>query len=283
MIARFLTASAIAINIALPAFVLATEVNMQVRFNDVDTTNVNAEAIYQLRGEGVISGYADNTFKPDATINRAEFTKIIIGAAYNQEDIEACVKISDFVKPGIFDDVMPDVWYFAHLCKAFSEGVISGYETGTFNPSGSINYAEASKIIALTFHLPTPKPVAGTVWYKPYMDGLRLTNGLPTSFKSESQLVTRGEMAFMIASASHVGEASSSSSSVSSKRAVGEGCKIGGCSGQMCISEGDDGMSTCEYREVYACYQTATCMKQPDGDCGWTQTDELTQCLTDAQ
>jgi hypothetical protein len=38
-------------------------------------------------------------------------------------------------------------------------------------------------------------------------------------------------------------------------------------------------ISTCEWRDEYACYQTATCERQPDGQCGWTSTPELDACL----
>lgn len=55
------------------------------------------------------------------------------------------------------------------------------------------------------------------------------------------------------------------------------GCKKTGCSGQIC-SDQDLG-STCEWQDSYACYQTATCEKQADGKCGWTQTPALTACL----
>jgi hypothetical protein len=60
-------------------------------------------------------------------------------------------------------------------------------------------------------------------------------------------------------------------------------CVVGGCSGQLCIAADADGTSTCEWREEYACFAYATCEKQPSGKCGWTQTDELTECLADAQ
>ena len=61
-------------------------------------------------------------------------------------------------------------------------------------------------------------------------------------------------------------------------------CMIGGCSGQLCT----DGMngpvaSTCEYLPSYACYKkTSTCERQPDGQCGWTPTAELSACLDGA-
>lgn len=54
-------------------------------------------------------------------------------------------------------------------------------------------------------------------------------------------------------------------------------CVVTGCSSQICSDE--DMATTCEYREEYACYKTATCKRQADGQCGWTQTTELTSCL----
>jgi eight-cysteine-cluster-containing protein len=61
------------------------------------------------------------------------------------------------------------------------------------------------------------------------------------------------------------------------------GCMVGGCSSQLCAEEGSDVVSTCEWRESYACYQTAKCERQASGQCGWTDTPELTQCLISAQ
>jgi eight-cysteine-cluster-containing protein len=55
-------------------------------------------------------------------------------------------------------------------------------------------------------------------------------------------------------------------------------CYIGGCSGQICSSE-KDVMSTCEYKEEYACYQTAKCERQANGQCGWTETAALKMCI----
>ena len=58
-----------------------------------------------------------------------------------------------------------------------------------------------------------------------------------------------------------------------------DGCVIGGCSGQLCIEAGDEGISTCEWREEYACYQDAICERQGNGKCGWRKTEELVECL----
>lgn len=57
-------------------------------------------------------------------------------------------------------------------------------------------------------------------------------------------------------------------------------CFVGGCSGQIC-SDQEGVVSTCEWRPEYACYDGATCERQADGACGWTETPELLACLGD--
>lgn len=62
---------------------------------------------------------------------------------------------------------------------------------------------------------------------------------------------------------------------------AGVGCAIGGCSGEICTEASVDGgsASTCIYRPEYTCYRTATCERQEDGQCGWTRSLALLQCL----
>jgi hypothetical protein len=54
-------------------------------------------------------------------------------------------------------------------------------------------------------------------------------------------------------------------------------CRKTGCSGQICADQ--DMVSTCEFRPEYACYQAATCERQANGNCGFTQTPSLAACL----
>jgi hypothetical protein len=55
-------------------------------------------------------------------------------------------------------------------------------------------------------------------------------------------------------------------------------CYVGGCSAQIC-SDQKDVVSNCEFKNEYACYKTATCERQTNGQCGWTQTPALVSCL----
>ncbi len=55
-------------------------------------------------------------------------------------------------------------------------------------------------------------------------------------------------------------------------------CHPSGCSSQICSDE--DVVTDCMYKEQYICYQKATCERQQDGKCGWTNTPDLQACLT---
>jgi eight-cysteine-cluster-containing protein len=75
----------------------------------------------------------------------------------------------------------------------------------------------------------------------------------------------------------------SSAGSVGGGNAGGSGgCAPGGCSGELCGEEGEGLISDCVYREEFECYRSARCERQSSGRCGWTQTDELRQCIAQA-
>lgn len=63
-------------------------------------------------------------------------------------------------------------------------------------------------------------------------------------------------------------------------RAAAADCVVTGCSGQLCADT--EIFTTCEWRDEYACYQEASCVRQKDGVCGWVQTGELFECLNNA-
>lgn len=63
-------------------------------------------------------------------------------------------------------------------------------------------------------------------------------------------------------------------------------CVPTGCSSQLCVDEALASVvgveTTCEWLPEYACYRSATCERQADGSCGWTETPELVACLENA-
>ena len=84
---------------------------------------------------GIIGGYPDGTFKPDAPITRAEFTAMA----------------SRFDKQGVTDEVIfKDIeGHWAELAIELSANNkwVMGYEDGTFRPDRDITRAEAMAIL----------------------------------------------------------------------------------------------------------------------------------------
>jgi len=61
---------------------------------------------------------------------------------------------------------------------------------------------------------------------------------------------------------------------------TGSGCKIGGCNGEICQEKSSEPIaSICVIQTGSPCYRMATCEKQNNGKCGWTQTTEVINCL----
>lgn len=161
-------------------------------FDDVPASHANAKAIAFVRSEGIVKGYADGTYKPDQTINRAEFTKIITSSIYSAEEMDNCEEGT------IFSDVEKSVWYANFVCRAKNAHIIDGYDDGTFRPSNSINFAETAKIVVNAFSITINPEDLHSVWWKPYVFALSRIGGLPPSFTDPNQLLTRGEMAEII-------------------------------------------------------------------------------------
>jgi hypothetical protein len=160
-------------------------------FKDVSSSHSNLDAINYVQSEGIVNGYSDGTYKPDQTINRAEFTKIIIGSKYSTDEIYACIPNE------VFSDIAPfEVpWIYQYSCMARNEGIINGYEDGTFKPFQKISFIEAAKIISNTFGYETAQD---NVWYRPFVEKLATEKAIPTSIDSFHKNITRGEMAEMV-------------------------------------------------------------------------------------
>ncbi|MFH0971793.1 MAG: hypothetical protein V1835_04470 [Candidatus Micrarchaeota archaeon] len=58
-------------------------------------------------------------------------------------------------------------------------------------------------------------------------------------------------------------------------------CHVGGCSGTVCSSDAN-AITTCEWKEEYACYKQISCGCNL-GQCGWEKTPLFEQCMQNAR
>ena len=95
-------------------------------------------AINAVVARGIMRGYSDGTFKPNAPITRAEFAQMI-----------SAIDAKPF-GTAPFADVKGH-WAELAIGKEYAAGRISGYPNGTFRPDAPITRAEAAHILNKIF------------------------------------------------------------------------------------------------------------------------------------
>lgn len=157
-------------------------------FVDVPADHDFAEAIGYLKKNGIVQGYPDQTFKPDAPISRAEFLKIAMKmsgrggemtSGSSKNDTKAPTSTSTkapanssvgssagssvkaptvvpkiFLPKGVFTDVHEDDWFFRDIVTAQKLGVISS--SAQFAPNAVITRVQALKIAMNAFQFSPP-------------------------------------------------------------------------------------------------------------------------------
>lgn len=135
-ILSFLLAAVLASSLlALPAG--AADV---VRFSDV-TDRRTSVAVESLRLMGVLDGYSDRTFRPDAPVNRGQFCKMVVYAMGGEDELGLYNTVT------IFPDVRPSHWASGYINMVSRKGVIAGYPDGRFHPEQSVTVGQAVTIL----------------------------------------------------------------------------------------------------------------------------------------
>lgn len=128
-----LTAAALAALIAagaLPVSACAAEA-------EGDMAPVKTPALNTTDHMQYMNGYEDGTFRPDATITRAEACQLLTGLLMEKSGG------GDY----LFNDVPVNAWYAAAVNEMTGFSLVDGYEDGTFRPDASITRAEFVTIL----------------------------------------------------------------------------------------------------------------------------------------
>ena len=103
-------------------------------FTDVPNGYWAANYIGYMQQFGIITGYADGSFRPDAPVTRAEFAAIA----------SRFEKLTEGSKN--FTDVPNNYWASRYINFAATRGWVTGYADGTFKPENSITRAEVTAV-----------------------------------------------------------------------------------------------------------------------------------------
>ena len=103
-------------------------------FHDVPKDFWAANYIGYVQQFGIISGYADGSFRPNAPVTRAEFA--VIASRFE--------KLTEGGKH--FTDVTSAHWAAKYIDFAATRGWVTGYADGTFKPENPITRAEVAAV-----------------------------------------------------------------------------------------------------------------------------------------
>ena len=103
-------------------------------FSDVAKSHWAANYIGYMQQFGIINGYADGSFRPDASVTRAEFAAIA----------SRFERLTEGTKS--FSDVPGSHWAAKYINFAATRGWVNGYADGTFRPNNSITRAEVAAV-----------------------------------------------------------------------------------------------------------------------------------------
>jgi hypothetical protein len=128
-------------------------------FIDVPAGSTFHSFVRCLACQGVISGYADGTFRPQNNLTRGQLAKIVSNSA-------------NFTEPHTsqtFEDVAADHTFYIWIERLASRGIIGGYECGGegepcvapenrpyFRPGNNVTRGQTAKIVAIGAGLPMP-------------------------------------------------------------------------------------------------------------------------------
>lgn len=125
----FLASSFAVLNLSIPR---------ALGFTDIQTHWAQA-CINQMAPRKLVSGYPDGTFRPNATITRAEFAVLMLNAFPDAPQKRAGTT---------FKDVPTSHWAHKAIQDAYKRGFFSGYPGGVFLPNQAIPRVQAIGVLA---------------------------------------------------------------------------------------------------------------------------------------
>jgi hypothetical protein len=111
-------------------------------FDDVGVQHVFYRYIETAYAHDVVSGYSDNTFRPNDYVTRAQVAKMIVSARGWALEVES---------PANLCDVRRGHWAHEYVQVAIERGIFTGYGDGCFYPDAPTTRAQLSKVLVLAY------------------------------------------------------------------------------------------------------------------------------------
>lgn len=195
------TAATVAASVVVPV------ASANTSFTDVSPSSSHFNAIQNLVERGIIKGFEDNTYRPNATLTRGQAAKILANA----------LQLDTSSKEQKFTDVTASIEYIGAINALADKGIINGYADGTFKPGEPLTRGQMAKILVNAFGLEEANEVnlpftdvSAQNGYKGFIQTLlnyEITEGTTSTTFSPSAAVKRGQMASFVVRAENAKQA----------------------------------------------------------------------------
>ena len=144
--------------------VLATLFSLTAFAGYTDEDQINEKLVEDVNLMGalnVMKGDTEGTFRPNATISRAEAAKMIYVVRNGGVDDKA----AGWTNMKTFSDVPSGIWYEGYVNYCASLGIIAGVGNGKFNPDGAVTGVELAKmLLVVAGYKPDVQGYTGPAW-----------------------------------------------------------------------------------------------------------------------
>ncbi len=106
-------------------------------YPDVNEQDWYFDSVASLSEKGILNGYEDGSFRPDAQITRAEFAAVL--AQFVDE--------GNALPAAEYRDVTARDWFYAPVMHLANSGFLTGYDDQTMRPDAPITRAEAVTVL----------------------------------------------------------------------------------------------------------------------------------------
>jgi len=147
-----------------PAFAQNTNIGTTQTQEGSGFTDVGPEyerAIRYLKNKGIISGYNETEFRPDATITRAEFIKMLIESQESSSE-ESPIYLSST------EEVTPAPWYEEYMQRAWQLSLIG--EEAVNHPHDPLRRIQGAQLALNMMGIPIPRINTNRQWPFSYDD-----------------------------------------------------------------------------------------------------------------
>ncbi len=182
-----------------------------VGFSDIDFQQWAADYIIAAAKAGIVKGFPEGDYRPSLSVTRDQMAVYVSRALAGGDEY-----IPTGPAQPTFSDVPADHWAYRWVEYAHAEGIVAGYDDGTYRPTVEVDRGQMAVYIAraiatpsdgvdLEFYTPPETPtfpdVPADFWaynYIEYIAGRGVVSGYDDGTYRPDLVVTRDQMAVYI-------------------------------------------------------------------------------------